>query len=106
MKSPRSGLYYARWKNGEVDLVSLHGNRTTAWAAEIKWSDRAVDHPADLAPLLDYCARRNCGEAVVTTRSSSGTFTAPNRVQVDFVPSALYCHTIGYNLIRGRRLPG
>ena len=32
-------LYYARWKDGEVDIVGLSSDFKPKWAVEVKWSD-------------------------------------------------------------------
>ena len=37
--SPDADLYYARWKDGEVDIVNLNANQKPTWAVEVKWSD-------------------------------------------------------------------
>jgi hypothetical protein len=34
-------IYYARWANGEIDMVFLEqASQKPLWATEVKWSDR------------------------------------------------------------------
>jgi predicted AAA+ superfamily ATPase len=91
---------YARWKGGEVDLVGLRGDRTPQWAVEVKWSDRPYENPAELLKnLLEFCNQNGLTRAVVTTKTAQGTKQIGD-VSLEFVPSALYCHTVGANLLR------
>lgn len=99
-------LHYASWKSGrhhrEVDLVFLapiRGELRPAWAVEIKWSDRFVERPADLTGLIEFTSRNFLPDPpeVATTRTLSGE-TLVNDVHIQFVPSALYCYTVGRNI--------
>jgi uncharacterized protein len=36
--SDELNLYYARWKDGEVDIVRLGADQRVRWAVEVKWS--------------------------------------------------------------------
>ena len=49
-------LHYARWHDGEVDMVMLGGPKQKAiWAVEVKWSDRYCEKPAELSGLVGFC---------------------------------------------------
>jgi len=95
-------LYYARWPAGEVDLVSLGPAQKVAWAAEVKWSDRARERPEEVEGLRAFCREHGLRSAVVTTRTWSGKVDQGTRLS--FVPAALYCFTVGYNVVQGKRL--
>lgn len=96
-------LFYSRWKKGEVDLVRLNAAQRPVWAVEVKWSDRFVRRPADLDALLDFCHRNDLSQGWATTRTVRHT-TTRNQVTIRFIPTSELCYTVGYNIIRGRRL--
>jgi len=94
-------LHYARWKDGEVDLVGLDPRQKAAWAVEVKWSDRYYDSPHELKSLLAFCeANPSLGEVTVTSRTKTGT-TQVQGNRIRFEPASLYCFASGYNLING-----
>jgi len=88
------GLRYARWRNGEVDLVLLNAARQQPEAAvEINWSDRQADQPEELQQLLHFCKSNRLEEAYVTTRSRIEMFTMDG-VAIRFSPVANWCYSI------------
>ncbi|MDE0539033.1 MAG: ATP-binding protein [Rhodospirillales bacterium] len=90
----RKGLRYARWRNGEVDLVLLDAARQKPEVAvEIKWSDRQADQPEELEQLLHFCKSNRLEEAYVTTRSKIEMFTTDG-IAVRFSPVAYWCYSI------------
>jgi len=105
MHSPElsGSLHYARWKEGrrdlEVDLVSVEpGTQRPRFAAEIKWSDRIVDHPEELRGLVEFSSRhRLATPPTVTTRTVSRTEIIAG-VQVRFLPAALYCYIVAKSM--------
>ncbi len=87
--------YYSRWKNGEVDIVGLRkGNLKPAWAVEIKWSNRYYENPGDLKGLNSFANKNNLSRAIVTTIDITSEINV-NNVTYDYIPSSLYCYTIG-----------
>ncbi|HXC24581.1 MAG TPA: DUF4143 domain-containing protein, partial [Gemmatimonadaceae bacterium] len=103
--TPRQ-LYYARWAEGEVDIVSLDSGQRPSWVVEVKWSDRFVDHPAELTGLLKFCETNHLREALVTTRTKTeASVRAPQGVVLTCVPASLYCYTIGRRMVEGKTLP-
>ncbi|MEO1435891.1 MAG: ATP-binding protein, partial [Bacteroidota bacterium] len=87
--------FYASWRNGEVDLVGIRtSDRKPAWAVEIKWSDRFYQNPNELKSLLRFCNENNLDRAIVTTISEQGEKKVGS-VTLNFIPSAIYCYTIG-----------
>ncbi len=94
-------LYYARWRDGEVDIVHLSGDLDPTWAVEVKWSDECVEHPRKLGGLLRFCRDNPDCEASVTTRTKTKTVNIDDLV-IEFLPASLYCYMLGYNIVRGR----
>ncbi|MBL0349267.1 MAG: ATP-binding protein [Elusimicrobia bacterium] len=91
-------LYYARWKDGEVDIVSLDHKQKPRWAVEVKWSDRCVDNLSDLKNVLNFCKWNKLSEIAVTTRTAT-VFKHVDQLRIKFIPTALYCYTVGHNLV-------
>ena len=97
-------LYYARWPEGEVDIVSLSSNTQKAnWAVEVKWSDRYCDKISELKNVINFCHSNGLTGAVVTSRTRALICEADG-VTIEFVPASLYCYTVGYNLIHFRKV--
>jgi hypothetical protein len=51
-------LHYARWQDGEVDMVMLGHlghDQKPSWAVEVKWPDRYCENPETLKSLLSFC---------------------------------------------------
>jgi uncharacterized protein len=92
-------LHYARWKNGEVDIVSIDQGQKISWAIEVKWTDRFFKKPGELKSLLRFCHSNNLAEATVTTLTKTGNKKLEN-INLEFVPTSIYCYTVGYNLIK------
>lgn len=96
-------LHYARWKRGEIDLVSLDARQKPRFAVEVKWSDRPVDDAREIKALLEF-SRTNAlaRRPLVTTRTVS-TLKDVGNVQVEFAPTALHCYTVGRNTLERSR---
>ena len=92
-------LHYARWKRGEVDLVSLDAMLKPRFAVEVKWSDRAATDPKEIRALIEF-ARTNtlARRPLVTTRTVSAIQTIEG-VEVEFTPTSLHCYTVGRNTL-------
>ncbi|MBX2904804.1 MAG: ATP-binding protein [Taibaiella sp.] len=89
--------WYARWKNGEVDMVGLDTLKLKPlWALEIKWSNRYFEHPGELKSLLQFCSQNNLKTALVTTIDKEGTKNFGG-INLIFVPAALYAYVVGNN---------
>jgi predicted AAA+ superfamily ATPase len=101
-------LHYARWEGGEVDVVRM-SLRKPDWAVEVKWSDRPIDDHSRIAPLISFCRQHKMNEALVTTKEAEAS-SVIDQVHIKFVPTSLYCFTVGHNLVRGgamlRAYPG
>jgi predicted AAA+ superfamily ATPase len=94
-------LYYARWRRGEVDIVSLNEDQKASWAVEAKWSDRYYDHPEELKALADFCLTQGLPSAWVTTQTAFGNRDF-HGVSFEYKPASLYCYVIGYNIVRSK----
>lgn len=97
-------LYYARWHDGEVDIVHLGHREKISWAVEVKWSDRYCAKPEELKSLINFCHTNHLNNIQVTsrTRTESREFAG---VTIKFVPASIYCYAVGYNLIHNKRKP-
>ncbi len=93
-------LHYARWSNGEVDLVRLGlATRKPAWALEVCWTDRSVQRPRELKSLVDFCHFTGLQKAWLTTRTARGKLVIDS-VEIEYFPSSLYAFTVGYNSVQ------
>jgi predicted AAA+ superfamily ATPase len=89
--------YYARWANGEVDMVALDEKKfKPQWALEIKWSNRFYEEPGELKSLLQFCESNKLHSALVTTIDLEGT-RDQRGVHLIYVPAALYAYVVGAN---------
>lgn len=103
---PRQGanITFANWRmsnkeQGEVDIVGLDlGLQKPVWGAEIKWSDRYVQHTGELVSLLAFMEKNRMQEAIVTTITET-TDKEMNEVRLHFLPVACYVYTVGRNTL-------
>ena len=96
-------LYYARWQDGEVDIIALDPGQKVRWAVEVKWSDRYSDHPEELKSLISFCHGNPLKTPPLVTSKTVTAVREVSGVKVRFVPASEYCYTVGYNLIRGKK---
>lgn len=95
-------LYYARWHDGEVDMVCLGPKQKAEWAVEVKWSDRYCDNPDELRSLLAFCHANHLKRPLVTSKTKTAVRNLKD-IQMEFVPASIYCYTVGYNVIQGKK---
>ena len=95
-----SAYHYARWRDGEVDLVGLDPiSLKPTSAAEIKWSDRAWEAPArELGSLIRFCQTVGLDSALVLTRTKTGTKSVDG-IELLFGPVAHGCLVIARNML-------
>ena len=96
---------YARWHDGEVDIVMLGPKQKAIWAVEVKWSDRYCEHPEELSSLISFCNKNKLKSPLVTSKSKTLTCKI-GKLEISFVPASSYCYTVGYNLIHAKRKRG
>ncbi len=96
--------WYARWKNGEVDMVALDARKLKPlWALEIKWSNRFYEKPGDLKNLLLFCKQNGLKTALVTTIDKEGK-KSMNGIDLIYVPASLYAYVVGNNSLEQKML--
>ena len=92
--------YYARWKGGEVDLVSMQqGAAKPVVAVEIKWSDLAASDKREISGALEFCAHKKLSRLWVTTK----TVTADKNIDgidILFRPTSLCCLQWGQRIVK------
>ena len=98
--APDTPLHYARWSDGEVDIVSVRGDMEPDWAIEVKWSDAFEEHPRKLKSLFQFSVDHPDCVIRATTRTKS-SIKEIDGISIDFCPASLYCFLLGYNLIKG-----
>ena len=98
--------YYARWQDGEVDIVHvLEETQKASWAVEVKWSDRPCDRPhEELKELTGFCRANGLNTVLVTSRTKAHSCVV-DQVRVVFVPASVYCYTLGYNIVHAKQKP-
>jgi uncharacterized protein len=102
--SEMAQLRYSRWdksEDGEVDIVYLDKQSLRPfWCLEVKWSDRYFDKPNKLKSLADFI--RNNPQLTEVAGATTKTKRGMRRVMgesVEFTPSAVYCYTVGKNIL-------
>lgn len=91
-------LSYARWREGEVDLVYLHDQKPR-WCTEIKWSNRFFEKPQELHNLTTFAKKHSLSKALVTSIDKRGV-QVQNGISLVFVEASIYSYTVGRNTIR------
>ena len=100
-------LHYARWRDGEVDIVSVGPDQRPDFAVEVKFTDRFFESPRKLLSLLAFARDNGLPRVFVTSRTAHGKKTVDG-IQIEFLPAAVYCLILGRDVVRGagRRGPG
>ena len=101
LQTRTSIIKYANWNKGtapgEVDIVGIDiAKQKAEWAVEVKWSDRYFDKPAELKSLLYFMENNHIESALVTSLTKRGVKQL-RTVRLEFIPSAIYAYTVGYN---------
>jgi predicted AAA+ superfamily ATPase len=90
--------HYARWKDGEVDLVYLDRlTQQPKQAIEVKWSDR-ISSDVRLAKNIAEFAKKNKlpNTSIITTRTINGHMTHMGE-DILILPTASFCELIASN---------
>ncbi len=95
-------LYYARWKSGEIDIVSLRSDQKPSWCIELKWSNRFVAKSHELRNLKNFCTKHKLSKTRVTTVDITDLIILDG-IEVHFEPASLYCYTVGKNLVTNKQ---
>ena len=106
----KSSIHYARYPSRrkgelEVDFVRIdRGSLRPVEICEVKWSDRYVGNPDNLAGLLDFAKKRGKGvPTYALTRTVSST-AVHDGVEIRHCPCALHCYQVGMEAIE-RKAP-
>lgn len=103
MHRDRFTPWYARWSNGEVDMVGLNDNNLKpTWALEIKWSNRFYNKPNELKSLHKFCIQSKLDNPIVTTIDIEGT-KVYDGLNIQYLPAAAYAYTVGRNTLEERK---
>ena len=88
-------LHYARWKGGEVDIVSLNGRGHPEGCLEVKWSDNNIEQWQKRGPFRVFLKKHpNMRACSFTTRTKTGQIDIENH-DVSYLPTSLYCYIVG-----------
>ena len=99
-----SALHYARWNDGEVDIVRVDPARNqVSWAYDVKWSDRPAEDHRELAGLVEFAGKSGTVHLGCSTRTRSGMVEYAGR-RVTLFPLALHCYRLGWLNVDEARL--
>ncbi|MBT4934590.1 MAG: ATP-binding protein [Rhodospirillaceae bacterium] len=87
-------VHYARWREGEVDLVGILSSGEIWFATEIKWSDKALNDRGKISSLLNFAEKNGLEKARVLCRSAFEV-KVYDGVKVLFYPVADYAYFLG-----------
>ena len=94
-------LHYARWRDGEVDIVHLDRPQSPGWCVEVKWSNRHFRNPGMLKGLREFSLRHPRAFLLATTRTETGQAQPwDDGLTVYFAPTSLYCYMVGHKATR------
>lgn len=96
-----SRLNYARWKQGEIDVVVVDKSEKVRGVLEVKWSNRFADGKEYPKELVHFCKRNSLSRAFMTTRTQFKSINTQD-VHINFVPSAYVCYSIGMSVLKGK----
>lgn len=100
MHSDNLDLTYARWKDGEVDLVLVDDKKfKPVWGVEIKWSNRYFEKPRELSSLIQFCKTNEFTSSLVTSIDKQGV-KKTDGLTFTFLPASVYAYNIGENTLR------
>jgi predicted AAA+ superfamily ATPase len=92
-------LCYARWKEGrkdrEVDLVEMDlAHQKPMTAVEVKWSDRILEHPEELAGIGELASKYTLGRRVIATTKTATGIVEFAGAHIFCIPTALFCYSM------------
>lgn len=96
--------WYARWPQGEVDMVGLSDSTLKPiWALEIKWSNRYFEKPSELKSLHKFCTENNLDRPIVTSINKEGIVKYKEK-SFQFMPAAAYAYTVGKRTLEQKKV--
>jgi predicted AAA+ superfamily ATPase len=97
-------IYYARWQDGEVDMIYQGFKNQVAWAIEVKWSDLYYNDQNKLKKFYKFCSQNKLNSAVVTSKTITAEVVLPEGTLIEFKPAACYCLTVSTNLLNSKKV--
>ncbi|MES2997373.1 MAG: ATP-binding protein [Verrucomicrobiota bacterium] len=101
-----SHLHYARWPQGEVDIVSLDPRtQKPRWCVEVKWSDRPAKDMKQIKHLVTFAKEHRLdahGSTLITTKTVTDSKVVDG-IKIDYIPTSLYAYQLGKNLLQKMR---
>ena len=97
-------LYYARWQDGELDMVNLDGpNQSPDWFVEVKWSDRHLSQRDEWNRIGKFVAdhRKTLKTGLVTSRTVF-ELRQIHGVEIQIIPTSVYAWTVGRNTVKSK----
>ena len=94
-------IHYARWSDGEIDLVNLGGPmQQPTWFAEVKWSDRHLTQRESWDGIGKFIERhrKSLKSGMITSRSIFGERKI-HGVEIEIMPTAIYTWMVGRNVV-------
>jgi predicted AAA+ superfamily ATPase len=93
-------VYYARWRDGEVDLVTVDMvTGKPVGVEEYKWSDRIARDAAIARHIVKFSRQHGLDRAFMTTKTIQRTQTISG-VKIHCIPTALACLLTSNILVR------
>ncbi len=91
-----SSLHYARWSDGEVDVVQVDPARgRPVWAYDVKWTDRPAEDHRDLDGLAKFGGLARVEHLGCSTRTRSGVAQVAGQ-HITLFPLAQHCYRLGW----------
>ena len=101
-------FYYARWQDGEVDIVTLDERGRPSFCTEVKWSDKDIEQKPKRGPLRAFLKRHpNMDRCFFTTRTQLGKFDIKDQgieAEMRYLPTSVYCYIFGRHATSGSNL--
>jgi predicted AAA+ superfamily ATPase len=95
--------WYARWTNGEVDMIGLSDSTLKPiWALEIKWTNRYFEKPQELKSLYKFCIESKVNDPIVTSIDKEGSKEFKD-LNIQFLPASAYAYTVGRNTLEKKK---
>lgn len=93
-------VYYARWRNGEVDLVTVNmASGKPERAEEFKWSDRVEKDPSIAKNIIEFAKRHKIDALLISTKTVDGTIEY-DHIEILYIPSSSLCRIYGDIFVR------
>jgi len=105
----KTDFFYANWakgrSKGEVDIVWVDmATQKAISLAEIKWTDRFAENPAELKSLYSFLSLNPSVKKIfVTSKTRFGTYDIPEG-KIMFIPVAIYSYWISNFLYHSKRM--